>query len=206
MRNLNTTTLRTALLIAISALPVAAQNAAESRAGSLRAQLAHVQEQQDQLQTRLRQLNEDLKPENIEKSLAGVGSTHPEDLRAQRRRQLEIEKTSVQTKLDLLTTSRARLETGIAQAEADAYRQSAAPNSGTTNTSTTQSSGAQTGASSTTIRRRMRRTRKRSKPRRTGPRTQNLHHRANSRRRHAPLWSALTLECADLSALWSAAA
>jgi hypothetical protein len=169
MRNLKTTTVRAALpiagcclLIAISALAVAAQNTAESRAATLRAQLVHVQEQQDQLQTRLRQLDEDLKPENIEKSLAGVGSTHPEDLREQRRRQLEIEKTSVQTKLDLLATSRTRLETGIAQAEGDAYRQSAAPNTGPQ-----LSSAAQTGTNSTTVRRRTRRTkRKRSKPRR----------------------------------------
>jgi hypothetical protein len=156
-----------ASLVILSAVIAAAQNPAESRSASLRTQLAHVQEQQDQLQTRLRQLDEDLKPENIEKSLAGVGSTHPEDLREQRRRQLEIEKTSVQTKLDLLATSRTRLETGIAQADADVYRQSAAPNTGTTNATTTQSSGARAMTSSTTIRRRTRRTnRKRSKPRR----------------------------------------
>jgi len=150
------------LLIIFCAVVGTAQTTSQERAASLRAQLAHVQEQQDQLQTRLRQLDEDLKPENIEKSLAGVGSTRPEDLREQRRRQLEIEKTSVQTKLDLLATSRTRLETGIAQAEGDAYRQSAAPNTGTR-----PSSGAQPGTNSTTIRRRTRRTnRKRSKPRR----------------------------------------
>jgi len=146
-----------ASVIVLFAVTAAAQNPAESRAASLRAQLANVQEQQNQLQTRLRQLDEALKPENIENSLAGVGSTHPEDLRAQRRRQLEIEKTSVQTKLDLLATSRTRLETGIAQAEADAYRQSAAPNI----------SSQTAPANSATTRRRMRRTnRKKSKPRR----------------------------------------
>jgi hypothetical protein len=168
MRNLQSTTFVSLLIIGCCLLfvtssnVVAAQNAAESRAATLRAQLAQVQQQQDQLQTRLRQLDEDLKPENIEKTLAGVGSTHPEDLRAQRRRQLEIEKTSVQTKLDLLATSRTRLETGIAQADADAYRQSASPN-----TRTQQSSTGQTAAPNSTNRRRKRRTnRKKSKPRR----------------------------------------
>ncbi len=151
-----------ASVIILFAVTATGQNAAESRAASLRVQLVHVQEQQDQLQTRLRQLDEDLKPENIEKSLAGVGSTHPEDLREQRRRQLDIERKGLQAQLDLLATSRTRLETGIAQAEGDAYRQSAAPN-----TTTPQSSAAQPGANSTTVRRRTRRTkRKRSKPRR----------------------------------------
>jgi hypothetical protein len=151
---------------------VMAQNTAESRAASLRAQLAHVQEQQAQLQTRLRQLDEDLKPENIEKSLAGVGSTHPEDLREQRRRQLEIERKGLQAQLDLLATSRTRLETGIAQADIDAYRQSAGTNAGGTQQQITrgvtqQSSRAQTGTISTTNRRHTRRrNRKRSKPRR----------------------------------------
>lgn len=180
MKHTNTTQRQTSIisalvisLIALSVAPVSAQNTAESRAASLRAQLVHVQEQQGELQTRLRQVEEDLKPENIEKSLAGVGSTHPEDLREQRRRQLEIEKRSVQTKLDLLATSRTRLETGIAQADGDAYRQSAASNTGGAQQQITrggapQSSGAQTGAAnSTTLRHRTRRlNRKRSKPRR----------------------------------------
>jgi len=86
-----------------------------------------VETKQAELQTRLQTLEENLKPENIENSLAGVGSTHPEDLRAQRRRQLEIERNGVQTQLNLLATSHSRLETAIAQADAEAYHQSATP-------------------------------------------------------------------------------
>jgi hypothetical protein len=118
------------LLIAVTAAPVAAQTTAQDRAASLRLQLADLQARQAELQARLDQLEEDLKPENIEKSLAGVGSTHPEDLREQRRRGLEIERTSLRTQLDLLAAGRTRLETGIAQADADAYRQSAGINPG----------------------------------------------------------------------------
>ena len=105
-----------------------AQQSAQDRAASLRAQLAEVQAKQAELQMRLQQLEEALKPENIESNLAGVGSTHPEELRAQRRRQLENEKAGVSAQLDQLTISHRRLETAIAEAEAAAYHQSALPN------------------------------------------------------------------------------
>ena len=89
--------------------------------------MLEVETKQAELQARLQKLEENLKPENIENSLAGIGSTRPEDLRAQRRRQLEIERNGVQTQLNLLATSHTRLEAAIAQADAEAYRQSAAP-------------------------------------------------------------------------------
>jgi hypothetical protein len=62
--------------------------------------------------------------------LAGVGSVHPEELREARRRQLEIEKRGVQSQLDTLAASRSRLETAIAAADAESYRQSAGPGPG----------------------------------------------------------------------------
>ena len=40
------------------------------------------------------ELEEDLKPENIERALAGFGSTKPEEVRDRRRRLLMIEKGS----------------------------------------------------------------------------------------------------------------
>ena len=106
---------------------IAAQTGAQEKAASLRAQLAEVETKQAELQTRLQNLDEQLKPENIESALAGVGSTHPEDLREQRRRQLEIERNGVRAQLDLLATHHSRLETAIATADSEAYRQSAAP-------------------------------------------------------------------------------
>jgi chromosome segregation ATPase len=142
------------VLVAVSAAPVAAQTTAQDRAASLRLQLADLQARQAELQARLDQLEENLKPENIEKSLAGVGSTHPEDLREQRRRELEIERTGLRTQLDLLAAGRTRLETGIAQADADAYRQSAGINAG----GTTPQIGDQPGTiNSPTLKRRPRR-------------------------------------------------
>src|SRR5947207_8542430 len=104
-----------------------AQSNAQERAANLRAQLIEAQARQAELQSRLQQLDEDLKPENIERSLAGVGSVHPEELREARRRQLEIEKRGVQSQLDVLAASRSRLETAIAAADAESYRQSTGP-------------------------------------------------------------------------------
>ncbi|HEV7682720.1 MAG TPA: hypothetical protein VGO68_11395 [Pyrinomonadaceae bacterium] len=128
MRNLKLFVVLT-LLVGVTAFatPATAQTGAQEKAASLRAQLAEVETKQAELQTRLQALDENLKPENIESSLAGVGSTRPEDLREQRRRQLEIERNGLQRQLDLLNTSHSRLETAIAQADAEAYRQSAAP-------------------------------------------------------------------------------
>jgi hypothetical protein len=103
------------------------QSAAQANAETLHAQLLEVEAKQSNLQTRLQELDERLKPENIEKALAGIGSTHPEELRAQRRRELEIERNGVRAQLDLLATSHSRLEKAIARADGEAYRQSAAP-------------------------------------------------------------------------------
>jgi hypothetical protein len=116
-----------ALASALNPTITQTQNSAQEKAAGLRAQLADIETKQAELQTRLQKLDEDMKPENIANSLALVGSTHPEDLRQQRRRQLEIERNGVQAQLNLLATSHTRLETAIAQADADAYRQSAAP-------------------------------------------------------------------------------
>jgi chromosome segregation ATPase len=95
---------------------------AETRAEGLRVQLRDVQEKEGDLQSRAEQLDYESKPEVIERTLAVTGSTRPEELRETRRRQLEAEKSRVQSQLNLLATSRARLETAIANADAEADR------------------------------------------------------------------------------------
>ena len=114
-----------ALVTALFTASAAAQTTAQEQAAKLRAQLTEVQARQTELQARLGRLEEDLKPENIQNSLAGVGSTHPEELREQRRRQLETERKGVQAQLDQLAASRTRLETAIAEADARVYHESA---------------------------------------------------------------------------------
>ena len=116
------------LLLVFSAAAYAQETAsAAESADKLRAQLLEVKGKEDALQTRLAQLDESLKPENIERSLAGIGSTRPEELREQRRRQLTIERDGVQAQLKTLETSRQRLETALANAEVLAYQESARP-------------------------------------------------------------------------------
>jgi len=103
--------------------PVSAAESVEK----LKAQLLEVQAKEEALRVRAQQLEESIKPENIERSLAGVGSTKPEELRELRRRQLTIERDSVQAQLKLIETSRQRLEAAIANAEVRAYQDSARP-------------------------------------------------------------------------------
>lgn len=102
------------------------ESAAES-AERLKFQLLEVQAREADLRARLQELDESIKPENIERSLAGVGSTRPEELREARRRQLSIQRDGVLAQLQTLESSRTRLETAIANAEALAYQQSARP-------------------------------------------------------------------------------
>ena len=92
---------------------------------TLRSQLLEVQARETELQARQKQLDEALKPENIERSLAGMGSTRPEELRESRRRQLTIERDGVGAQLKIVATSRERLESVIRTAEAQTYLQTA---------------------------------------------------------------------------------
>jgi hypothetical protein len=112
------------VLVSASTSTVTAQDkvGAPQTVETLRAQLLDVQAKEAELQARARQLDEDLKPENIERSLAGIGSTRPEELRESRRRQLSIERESVRTQLRLIATSRERLEAVIRTADAQAYQ------------------------------------------------------------------------------------
>jgi uncharacterized phage infection (PIP) family protein YhgE len=110
------------LLGVLCTTSLSAQSTMQDSAAGLRTRLSEVQAKQDVLEDRLTQLDEQLKPENIEFELAGVGTTHPEVLREQRRRQLETERTNVRSQLDQLNASRTRLESAIAQADAASYQ------------------------------------------------------------------------------------
>ena len=95
---------------------------AEQRSAELWKQLRDVESQQADLQSRLEEIDYALKPENIDRSVAGYGSTRPEEVRAQRRRQLEGEKLRAQKQLEQLTANHTRLETAIAAADTEVDR------------------------------------------------------------------------------------
>ena len=111
---------------AVNAYAQETESAAES-AEKLKLQLLDVQAVEADLRARLQELDESIKPENIERSLAGVGSTRPEELREARRRQLSIQRDGVLAQLRTIETSRTRLETAIANADVRAYHESARP-------------------------------------------------------------------------------
>lgn len=100
---------------------------AAEQAEKLKAQLLEAQAKEAGLRERLQQLDEAIKPENIERSLAGVGSTRPEELREARRKQLSIQRDSVLAQLQTIESGRLRLESAVANAEAAAYQESARP-------------------------------------------------------------------------------
>ena len=114
------------LLFSVNGYAQESGSAAET-VEKLKLQLLEVQAKEEALRGRAQQLDESLKPENIERSLAGVGSTRPEELRESRRRQLTIERDGVQAQLKIVETSRQRLEAAVANAEVLAYQQSARP-------------------------------------------------------------------------------
>jgi septal ring factor EnvC (AmiA/AmiB activator) len=95
---------------------------AEQRAASLRTELRDVQAKEADLEAKAEQIDYDLKPENIERATAGYGTTHPEELRDQRRHQLESEKQRLRKQLDQLAASRTHLEEAIATADAEIDR------------------------------------------------------------------------------------
>jgi chromosome segregation ATPase len=116
------------MLLILIPVVAAAQDVAtvELMIEGLRSQLREVAGKEAALQERARQIEEDLKPENIEHSIAGVGTTDARALRDQRRQQLEREKAKVEDQLASLATSRSRLEASITSAEAEAVRLRAA--------------------------------------------------------------------------------
>jgi len=107
--------------------PASAQdsgNAAET-AARLRIHLSELQDREADIKIRLQELDYQLKPENIERHFAGVGSVHPEELREARRKQLQIEKDRLVAQLTEIGQSRMQLESEIAIADSRAYQQSA---------------------------------------------------------------------------------
>ena len=95
---------------------------AETRSAALRTELRDVQTKQADLEAKAEDVDYALKPENIERSTSGYGTTHPEELREQRRRQLENEKQRLQKQLDQLATSETRLNEAIASTDAEIDR------------------------------------------------------------------------------------
>jgi small-conductance mechanosensitive channel len=92
---------------------------AEQRAEQVRSQLIDTQAKIADFESRIEQVEFALRPENIESSTAGYGSTRPEQTREARRKQLESERNRLIAQLKLVQTSKIRLETAVANADAE---------------------------------------------------------------------------------------
>lgn len=91
---------------------------AEQRAEAMRRQLLELTEKETAYRTRIMQLDEELRPESIDRSLSGVGTTRTPELRDMRRRQLDNERRGVESLLNQTVPSRIRLEEDLRQADA----------------------------------------------------------------------------------------
>jgi chromosome segregation ATPase len=95
---------------------------AEQRSSQLRTELRDVQAKKADLEAHLDQVENDLKPENIERAVAGYGTTRPEELRAQRQKQLENERTRTRQQIDQLAASEGRIQQAIATSDVEVDR------------------------------------------------------------------------------------
>jgi hypothetical protein len=89
----------------------------EERAEVLRKQLIELIEKETAYRTRLTQMDEDMRPESIERSMAGIGGTRTAEMRDTRRRSLDSERKGVESLLAITSQSRLRLEEDVRQAD-----------------------------------------------------------------------------------------
>jgi hypothetical protein len=89
----------------------------EERAEVLRKQLIELIEKETAYRTRMTQMDEDMRPENIERSMAGIGGTRTAEMRDTRRRSLDSERKGLESLLAITSQSRIRLEEDVRQAD-----------------------------------------------------------------------------------------
>lgn len=90
---------------------------AEQRAEGMRRTLLEMNEKETAYRTRIMQLDDDLRPDSIERSMSGIGTTRTPELRDLRRRQLDNERRGVEILLGQATAGRVRLEDEVKQAD-----------------------------------------------------------------------------------------
>ena len=90
---------------------------AELRAEVLRKQYLELVEKETSLRSRLVQIEEDMRPESIERASSLVGSTRTLELRDVRRRVLDNERRGYESLIKQIAESRLRLESDVGQAD-----------------------------------------------------------------------------------------
>jgi membrane-associated HD superfamily phosphohydrolase len=90
----------------------------EQRAESLRKQRFEMIDKESSIRTRLDQLEVDIRPESIERSVATVGTLRPEELREAKRKSLEAEQKNLQNLLNDVVAARTKIEADILRSDA----------------------------------------------------------------------------------------
>ncbi len=90
---------------------------AEQRADSLRKQLFEMIEKESTIRTRLDLIESNVRPESIDREVAFAGTLRPEELRAMRKKSLEIERTNLQSLLLEVQKTRANIDQNVVKAD-----------------------------------------------------------------------------------------
>lgn len=90
---------------------------AEQRSESLRKQLFDLMEKETGIRSRLDMIEVNLRPEAIDREVAFAGTLRPEDLRAMKKKQLEVEKTSLQNILSEIVKTKTVLEQNLQRSD-----------------------------------------------------------------------------------------
>ena len=90
---------------------------AEQRAEAVQAQLRDTLEKDTNLQARIEQLDDAMRPDSLNRQVALIGTFRPDEERDRLRRQYESEKARVQSLLDVNAKQRVRLEASLASAD-----------------------------------------------------------------------------------------
>jgi len=90
---------------------------AEQRAETLRKQLFDMIDRENQIKTKLDQIENDIRPEMLERSVAFAGSLRPEELRDNRRKNLEVDRRNLQNLLTEIQNTKASLELNVQKAD-----------------------------------------------------------------------------------------
>lgn len=90
---------------------------AEQRSESLRKQLFEMIEKENSVKSRLDQIEFDMRPEMIERTLQMAGSMRPEEIRDSRRKSLTAEKTNLQALLTEIQSTRANIAVNLDKAD-----------------------------------------------------------------------------------------
>jgi hypothetical protein len=101
-------------------------NQTEQLAATLRKSLVETGEREATVKRRIGQIDFDMRPENIDRSIQILGTTKAEEARESRRRTLENERNTLQNLLYEIQTSRSQISENLREAElfAQSFRKS----------------------------------------------------------------------------------